>query len=100
MRAAAIVTTSLSAALVAAQATQDAPKISVNPTDVAFKATLPEDAFFAAGSLNGNVKGSIRAQAPEDGQGVKFTVRFENIPAEGGPFRESSSLELILSSSR
>ncbi|KAM4059095.1 copper/zinc superoxide dismutase (SODC) domain-containing protein [Hirsutella rhossiliensis] len=86
MRAAAIVTASLSAALVAAQATQDAPRISGNPTDVAYEATLPNDAFFKQGSLNGNVKGSIRAQAPKDGNGVKFTVRFDNVPAEGGPF--------------
>ncbi|PHH85800.1 hypothetical protein CDD83_11149 [Cordyceps sp. RAO-2017] len=86
MRAASLFAASLSAGLAAAQATQDAPKISGNPTDVVYKASLPDQAFFTKGSLDGNVKGSITAQAPEDGVGVKFSVRFENIPKEGGPF--------------
>lgn len=77
-----------SMSFVAAQGTQDAPQTSGNPPDVAYEATLPQDAFFTKGSLTGNVKGSIRAQAPQDGRGVKFTVKFDNIPVEGGPFRE------------
>ncbi|KJZ78353.1 hypothetical protein HIM_02391 [Hirsutella minnesotensis 3608] len=76
---------SLAAAVVAAQ-TQDAPRISSNPTGVMYEASIPQQAFFTQGALNGNVQGSIRAEAPADGNGVKFTVSFSNIPKEGGPF--------------
>ncbi|RDA94442.1 hypothetical protein CP533_2275 [Ophiocordyceps camponoti-saundersi (nom. inval.)] len=85
MRAAVIATASLSAGLVAAQGTQDAPVIKSNPSGASFEAQLPAQAF-TAGSLNGNVKGSIVASTPSDGVGVEFKVRFENVPQEGGPF--------------
>ncbi|PVH71520.1 hypothetical protein DL98DRAFT_435035 [Cadophora sp. DSE1049] len=77
---------SISTALVAAQGTQDAPMISGNPTGVVYEADLPPDPFFTKGAFNGNIKGSIRAEAPDDGNGVLFTVRFENFSIEGGPF--------------
>ncbi|QPH03907.1 hypothetical protein C2857_000340 [Epichloe festucae Fl1] len=66
--------------------TQDAPETGNNP-NVIYQATLPKDAFFH-GNLNGNVRGSVRAQPGPDGKGVKFDVHFENFPnpKEGGPF--------------
>ncbi|PFH59157.1 hypothetical protein XA68_12741 [Ophiocordyceps unilateralis] len=85
MRAALIATASLSAGLVAAQATQDAPVIKANPSGATYEATLPAQAF-TKGSLDGNVKGSIIASTPADGVGVEFKVNFENIPQEAGPF--------------
>ncbi|KAM4061129.1 copper/zinc superoxide dismutase (SODC) domain-containing protein [Hirsutella rhossiliensis] len=86
MHAAALISVTFSAALVVAQGTQDAPQTSGNPTGVVFEAALPAEAFSGKDALNGNIKGSIRAEAPPDGVGVKFTVHFENLPKEGGPF--------------
>ncbi|RDL32439.1 uncharacterized protein BP5553_08895 [Venustampulla echinocandica] len=80
---------SFSTVLVAAQGMQDAPKTSGNPAGVVYEADLPPEPFFTNGALNGNIKGSIRAEAPDDGKGVRFTVRFENFPTEGGPFRQT-----------
>ncbi|KAK1600019.1 superoxide dismutase [Colletotrichum navitas] len=57
-----------------------------NPPGVVYEAILPEAPFFKAGSLNGNVKGSIVAITAPDGKGVEFMVRFSNLPNEGGPF--------------
>ncbi|PHH81679.1 hypothetical protein CDD82_212 [Ophiocordyceps australis] len=58
-----------------------------NPTGVTYKAVLPQEPFFTEGPLNGNVRGSIEATAPEDGVGVQFTVKFDNVPTSGGgPF--------------
>lgn len=54
-----------------------------------YEAVLPEKPFFKAGSLDGNVKGSIVAITAPDGKGVEFKVRFSNLPKEGGPFSES-----------
>ncbi|PHH71441.1 hypothetical protein CDD80_5283 [Ophiocordyceps camponoti-rufipedis] len=85
MRAALLATASLSAGLVAAQGTQSAPVIKGNPSSASFEAKLPAEAF-TAGSLNGNIKGSIKASTPADGVGVEFKVQFENLPKEGGPF--------------
>ncbi|KAK2617001.1 hypothetical protein QQS21_000090 [Conoideocrella luteorostrata] len=70
-------------ALAAAQ-TQDAPVTENNP-NVIYQATLPRDAFFH-GKLDGNVRGSVRAQAGPGGKGVSYRVHFENFPKEGGPF--------------
>ena len=64
----------------------DADKVTDNPTGAVFKATLPTDPFFKAGSLNGNARGSISAVSAVGGEGVQFTVKFENLPKEGGPF--------------
>lgn len=68
-------------------AAENAPVVINNPIDVIYTATLPEEPFFQAPGLSGNVKGFISASAPPDGVGVRFTVRFENLPKTGGPFR-------------
>ncbi|KAK1973434.1 superoxide dismutase [Colletotrichum cereale] len=60
--------------------------IASNPAGVMYEAVLPEKPFFKAGSLNGNVQGSIVAVTAPDGKGVEFKVRFSNLPKEGGPF--------------
>ncbi|PHH59469.1 hypothetical protein CDD81_3175 [Ophiocordyceps australis] len=58
-----------------------------NPTGITYRADLPQEPFFTAGPLNGNVRGSIEATAPADGVGVEFTVKFDNVPTfGGGPF--------------
>ncbi|KAI1755163.1 superoxide dismutase [Xylaria castorea] len=49
-------------------------------------AVLPDKPFFTAGSLNGNVKGAVKAAAGANGNGVDFEVTFSNLPKEGGPF--------------
>lgn len=67
----------------------EAPPTSGNPPNVAYKATI-EKAFFEDAVLPGPLKASIVAQAPADGEGVGFTVHFENLPDEGGPFSKSS----------
>ncbi|RDA89235.1 hypothetical protein CP532_0589 [Ophiocordyceps camponoti-leonardi (nom. inval.)] len=85
MRAAVLATASLSAGLVAAQGTQNAPVIKSNPSGATFEAQLPAEAF-TKGSLPANVQGSIVASTPADGVGVEFKVRFNNVPQEGGPF--------------
>ncbi|KAG5926092.1 hypothetical protein E4U42_003661 [Claviceps africana] len=72
-------------ALCAAQfLTTDAQVVENNPRRV-FQATLPRDAF-DKGHLDGNVRGTVRAQRGPDGKGVKYKVHFENLPKEGGPF--------------
>ncbi|KAK1974383.1 superoxide dismutase [Colletotrichum cereale] len=73
------------AATVAAFALGDALVVT-NPQGVIYEAKLPEMPFFKQGSLNGNVRGSIVAMTAPDGNGVKFTVGFSNLPNEGGPF--------------
>ncbi|OTB06444.1 hypothetical protein M426DRAFT_318860 [Hypoxylon sp. CI-4A] len=64
----------------------DATVTTGNPIGKTVKATLPETAFWQAGSLNGNVKGSISAKSGANGTGVDYEVSFSNIPTEGGPF--------------
>ncbi|KAK1965656.1 superoxide dismutase [Colletotrichum sublineola] len=60
--------------------------VVTNPQGVVYEAKLPETPFFKQGSLHGNVRGSIIAMTAPDGNGVKFTVSFSNLPNEGGPF--------------
>ncbi|KAJ0168485.1 Cell surface Cu-only superoxide dismutase [Colletotrichum tanaceti] len=60
--------------------------VVINPTGIVYEAVLPEKPFFKAGSLDGNVKGSIVAITAPDGKGVEFKVKFSNLPKEGGPF--------------
>lgn len=67
----------------------DATEVTGNPQDKAFVATLPEEPFWSSGSLEGNVKGSVEARAGPDGVGVTYSVKFSNIPKEGGPFSKS-----------
>ncbi|KAK2006889.1 superoxide dismutase [Colletotrichum eremochloae] len=89
MKASSIISVIAAAAVgrVAAQSTGlgDATVVS-NPPGVVYEAVLPEKPFFKAGSLNGNVQGSIIAITAPDGKGVEFKVRFSNLPNEGGPF--------------
>lgn len=89
MRSAALVSAVFSTALVIVRFTRQAPQITGNPTGVVYEAFLPEEAFSAKETLKGNIKGYIRAESPPDGVGVKFTVNFENLPADGGPFGKS-----------
>ncbi|KAK2592863.1 Cell surface superoxide dismutase [Cu-Zn] 4 [Conoideocrella luteorostrata] len=70
----------------AAIAAESALVITGNPIDVIYTASLPEKPFFDASGLDGNIRGFISASAPPDGVGVRFTVRFENLPKTGGPF--------------
>ncbi|KAI9171472.1 Cell surface Cu-only superoxide dismutase [Paramyrothecium foliicola] len=74
------------AALVAQAIAQDATPVTGNPIGVLYKATLPEKPFFAGADIEGNVKGFISGVATPDGNAVEFTVQFENLPKEGGPF--------------
>ncbi|KAH7303772.1 superoxide dismutase [Stachybotrys elegans] len=64
----------------------DAPPSTDNPAGVVYQAILPKEPFFAGAAIEGNVKGSIMAVAEDDGNGVMFSIMFENLPAEGGPF--------------
>ncbi|KAI1076729.1 superoxide dismutase [Whalleya microplaca] len=64
----------------------DATVVTNNPVGKAVVATLPEQPFFTAGSLNGNVKGSVVAKSGPNGEGIDYEVSFSNIPTEGGPF--------------
>ncbi|KAL2685392.1 hypothetical protein Neosp_006490 [[Neocosmospora] mangrovei] len=73
-------------ALVGQVVGQDAEKVMDNPPGVPFKATLPKQRFFKDAELDGNAKGSILAVATDSGNGVKFKVKFSNLPKEGGPF--------------
>lgn len=72
--------------VLAQDASTSATQVTGNPADKAFVATLPEEPFWATGTLDGNVKGSVSAKAGPDGVGVTFDVKFSNIPKEGGPF--------------
>ncbi|KAG6075352.1 hypothetical protein E4U15_005683 [Claviceps sp. LM218 group G6] len=74
------------AALEASYAAEIAAVVTKNPLDVIYTATLPSEPFFEAPGLSGNVKGFISASAPPDGVGVRFIVRFQNLPKTGGPF--------------
>ncbi|KAG8421255.1 hypothetical protein J3459_007368 [Metarhizium acridum] len=85
MRVAAAVA-ALVAAVNVALAADPAPEVKGNPLDVIYTATLPQDPFFHAPELDGNIRGFISAAAPPDGVGVRFTARFENLPKTGGPF--------------
>ncbi|GKT48318.1 cell surface Cu-only superoxide dismutase ARB_03674 [Colletotrichum spaethianum] len=90
MKASSLVSVFAAAAVgrVAAQTTGelgDATTVS-NPAGVVYEAVLPEKPFFKAGSLDGNVQGSIVAVTAPDGKGVQFKVQFSNLPKEGGPF--------------
>jgi hypothetical protein len=76
----------LSAAALVTRVIADAPPSTDNPAGVVYQAVLPDEPFFADTAIEGNVKGSITAVARENGNGVRFAVKFENLPAEGGPF--------------
>ncbi|KJZ73899.1 hypothetical protein HIM_06792 [Hirsutella minnesotensis 3608] len=76
----------LCAALAAAQAVQMAPKIPDNPDGTVYDAELPKQPFFTAGSLQGNIQGSVRVAAAPNKVGVRYRVHFSNLPKEGGPF--------------
>lgn len=82
----------LSSAIIGSVVASDAPIVTGNPTDVEYTATLPETPFFKNAAIEGNVKGSITATVPADGKGVTYTVKFENLPKEGGPFSKSRML--------
>ncbi|KAF1840856.1 Cu,Zn superoxide dismutase-like protein [Cucurbitaria berberidis CBS 394.84] len=56
-----------------------APAVASNPAGASYVGVLPEK----AGS---NLRGSISAVSAADGKGVKFSVSFSGLPAEGGPF--------------
>ena len=56
-----------------------APKVTGNPVGASYVGTLPEK----AGST---LRGSISAVSAGDGTGVRFSVLFSGLPAEGGPF--------------
>lgn len=63
-----------------------------NPVGKVYTAVLPEKQFFNPEDPRGNVKGSISATANPNGIGVTFTVKFENLPSSGGPFRKFSGI--------
>ncbi|TLS26163.1 hypothetical protein PpBr36_05259 [Pyricularia pennisetigena] len=67
----------------------DAKVVTNNPAGVVYEAHLPETAFTKGSAYagGGNVKGFISATASPDGVGVVFTVKFSNLPKEGGPFK-------------
>lgn len=56
-----------------------APAVTAQPSDVRYVAVLPEK----AGST---LRGSISAVAGKDGTGVHFSVEFDGVPTENGPF--------------
>ncbi|RDW67722.1 hypothetical protein BP6252_09118 [Coleophoma cylindrospora] len=64
----------------------NATVVENNPPGKVYKATLPEKEFFNPDDPRGNVKGSISAVANDNGIGVTFKVKFENLPTSGGPF--------------
>ncbi|KAI1839999.1 hypothetical protein JX265_006240 [Neoarthrinium moseri] len=64
----------------------NATVVTNNPVGKEIRATLPEQAFWKTGSLDGNVKGSISVKSSPNGVGVEYTVKFSNLPKEGGPF--------------
>ncbi|KAK1569815.1 uncharacterized protein LY79DRAFT_679384 [Colletotrichum navitas] len=69
--------------------------VVTNPQDFVYKAKLPKMPFFKQGSLNGNVQGSIVAMTALDGNRVKFTVGFSNLPNKGSPFTYHLHVDLI-----
>jgi hypothetical protein len=69
----------------------DAAEVNNNPAGVVYKATLPKEAFFKPAFPNGgNIQGEIKAEANTDGKGVKFTIKFSNLPKGIGAMRKSS----------
>lgn len=55
--------------------------VTNNPPGVAYKAVLPESAFFQpAFPEGGNIHGEVVAVANSDGRGVLFTVKLRNLP--------------------
>ncbi|KAI1811197.1 superoxide dismutase [Poronia punctata] len=64
----------------------DAPVVTNNPIGKQAVAILTNKPFFDAGSLDENVKGSIRVVSGAKGVGVDYTVSLSNLPTEGGPF--------------
>ncbi|RWA09059.1 hypothetical protein EKO27_g6028 [Xylaria grammica] len=64
----------------------DAVVVTNNPIGKEALAVLPKTPFFTSGSLEGNVKGSVKATTGAKGVGVDFEVAFSNLPKEGGPF--------------
>jgi hypothetical protein len=86
----------IGAVALAGRALADAPETTNNPVGVVYQATLPDEPFFAGAAIEGNVKGSITAVARENGKGVRFTVMFENLPTEGGPFSQSFPFCVII----
>ncbi|KAK1515371.1 superoxide dismutase [Colletotrichum abscissum] len=82
---------SVAAAVVASAASRDtgdlgdAPVVK-NPQGIVYEAILPDRPFFKAGSMTGNVRGTITAMTARDGNGVELTVEFSDLPTEGGPF--------------
>ncbi len=70
----------------------NASVVEDNPPGVVYQATLPDTAFTkSVFPKGGNIKGSISAVANSNGIGVRFQVRFSNLP-EGGPFRKQQRL--------
>lgn len=88
----------LGVAAIVGGALAQAPPSTDNPKGAIYQAVLPEEPFFADADIEGNVMGSITAASREDGKGVRFTVKFENLPAEGGPFSQSSLHSVLLHS--
>ncbi len=67
----------------------DAAVVNNNPVGVAYKAVLPESAFFKpAFPEGGNIKGEVVAIANPDGKGVLFTVKLSNLPKIGAALRK------------
>ncbi|KAI0125775.1 superoxide dismutase [Xylariales sp. AK1849] len=64
----------------------NATVVTDNPIGKEAVGTLPEKAFWTSGSLKGNVKGSLTVKSSLNGIGVDYSVKFSNLPAEGGPF--------------
>ncbi|ORY66330.1 superoxide dismutase, partial [Pseudomassariella vexata] len=64
----------------------NASVITDNPVGLEAVATLPDELFFTAGTLDGNVKGSISVKSSANGIGVEYKVSFSNLPKDGGPF--------------
>ncbi|KAK8095286.1 superoxide dismutase [Apiospora kogelbergensis] len=64
----------------------NATVVTNNPVGLSAAGSLPDKPFFTAGSLSGNVKGSVSVKSSPDGIGVVYTVKFSNLPKEGGPF--------------
>ncbi|KAI1369579.1 superoxide dismutase [Xylaria arbuscula] len=79
---------SLSAGVLAQNGTTgqlgDAVAVTNNPVGKQAIARLPKEPFFT--SIDGNVKGSVKATTGAKGKGVDFEVTFSNLPKEGGPF--------------
>ncbi|KAI8629451.1 superoxide dismutase [Xylariaceae sp. FL1651] len=64
----------------------DATVVTNNTIGKQAIAVLPNDPFWKSGSLNGNIKGSLKATSGANGVGVDYEVTFSNLPTEGGPF--------------